>query len=66
MRTQRLDVRMVHLEELFGPIKMPHEIAAPLVEFDLSEELEAELRERRAEEFALYDRVAETGHLVVS
>ena len=60
---ERADVMMHYFEGLFGPLEMTHSNGSPAVELELNEAMEARLRIERAPEFALFDRVAETGRL---
>ena len=50
-------------ERLGRDIKLPERNVSPSASLTLSAELAAELRRKRAQEFALYARILEVGHL---
>ncbi|MEO1798379.1 MAG: hypothetical protein AAFR53_15415 [Pseudomonadota bacterium] len=62
---ERTDVLSDFFKGYFSDFRMRHRNAAPLEPFDLTEDREARLRAERAEEFALFERVAETGRLTL-
>ncbi|MEM9852959.1 MAG: sulfotransferase family 2 domain-containing protein [Pseudomonadota bacterium] len=63
---ERADVMVAHFRGLFGHVDLPHRNASPPVELSLDPALEDRLRQERRAEFALFQKVAATGHLIVS
>ncbi|MEO0484803.1 MAG: sulfotransferase family 2 domain-containing protein [Pseudomonadota bacterium] len=63
---ERTDVLVAYLRGIFGVVEFPHRNASRPQDVTIDPALEAELRAARAEEFALFEQVAQRGRLTVS